>query len=75
MNGFGFKDSDLDICMTLDGKEKDDIDCISIIKELAKKLKQHQDCSNVVAITTAKVCVDANNIKLYNVLWEKNKIL
>lgn len=55
MNGFGFKDSDLDICMTLEGKYKEELDCINIINQLAKKLKQHRDCTNVVAITTAKV--------------------
>ncbi|XP_020897481.1 terminal uridylyltransferase 7 isoform X2 [Exaiptasia diaphana] len=81
MNGFGFKDSDLDICMTIEGKNKDDLDCISIIKDLAKKLKQHRDCSNVFAITTAKVPIvkfylrsvkKEADISLYNVLALEN---
>ncbi|KAK3755615.1 hypothetical protein QZH41_017609, partial [Actinostola sp. cb2023] len=81
INGFGFRDSDLDICMTIDGKNKEDVDSIHIIKDLAKKLKQHRDCTSVVAITTAKVPIvkfylrsvrREADISLYNVLALEN---
>ncbi|XP_010078505.1 PREDICTED: terminal uridylyltransferase 7, partial [Pterocles gutturalis] len=40
-NGFGFKQSDLDICMTMDGLETaEGLDCIKIIEDLAKVLKK-----------------------------------
>ena len=54
-NGFGFTGSDIDLCMTLDGKGKNDIDCIECITQLAKILRNNHECSNVVAITGAKV--------------------
>nr|XP_006135950.1 terminal uridylyltransferase 7 isoform X2 [Pelodiscus sinensis] len=55
-NGFGFKQSDLDICMTFDGLETaEGLDCIRIIEELAKVLKKHSGLRNVLPITTAKV--------------------
>ncbi|NWJ12268.1 TUT7 uridylyltransferase, partial [Crypturellus undulatus] len=55
-NGFGFKQSDLDICMTLDGLETaESLDCIRIIEDLAKILKKHSGLRNVLPITTAKV--------------------
>ena len=56
-NGLGFHTSDLDICMTVDGKNKEDLDCIEVIRTLTRKLKKHKDCSNVLAITTAKVLI------------------
>ncbi|XP_062455830.1 terminal uridylyltransferase 7 isoform X2 [Rhea pennata] len=55
-NGFGFKQSDLDICMTIDGLETaESLDCIRIIEDLAKVLKKHSGLRNVLPITTAKV--------------------
>ncbi|NWQ92590.1 TUT7 uridylyltransferase, partial [Burhinus bistriatus] len=55
-NGFGFKQSDLDICMTLDGLETaEGLDCIRIIEDLAKVLKKQSGLRNVLPITTAKV--------------------
>ncbi|NWU48746.1 TUT7 uridylyltransferase, partial [Dromas ardeola] len=55
-NGFGFKQSDLDICMTVDGLETDEgLDCIRIIEDLAKILKKQTGLRNVLPITTAKV--------------------
>ncbi|XP_074851247.1 terminal uridylyltransferase 7 isoform X2 [Carettochelys insculpta] len=55
-NGFGFKQSDLDICMTVDGLETaEGLDCIRIIEELARVLKKHSGLRNVLPITTAKV--------------------
>ncbi|NXY20868.1 TUT7 uridylyltransferase, partial [Atrichornis clamosus] len=55
-NGFGFIQSDLDICMTIDGLETSEgLDCIRIIEDLAKVLKKHSGLRNVLPITTAKV--------------------
>ncbi|NXT14861.1 TUT7 uridylyltransferase, partial [Prunella fulvescens] len=55
-NGFGFKQSDLDICMTIDGLETaEGLDCIRIIEDLAKVLKKQSGLRNVLPITTAKV--------------------
>ncbi|NXU51729.1 TUT7 uridylyltransferase, partial [Turnix velox] len=55
-NGFGFKQSDLDICMTVDGLETaEGLDCIKIIEDLAKVLKKQSGLRNVLPITTAKV--------------------
>ncbi|XP_062985468.1 terminal uridylyltransferase 7 [Elgaria multicarinata webbii] len=55
-NGFGFKQSDLDICMTIDGLETaEGLDCIRIIEELARVLKKHSGLRNILPITTAKV--------------------
>ncbi|XP_054842443.1 terminal uridylyltransferase 7 [Eublepharis macularius] len=55
-NGFGFKQSDLDICMTIDGLESaEGLDCIRIIEELARVLKKHSGLRNILPITTAKV--------------------
>ncbi|NXU81411.1 TUT7 uridylyltransferase, partial [Oreotrochilus melanogaster] len=55
-NGFGFKQSDLDICMTMDGLETaEGLDCIRIIEDLAKVLNKQSGLRNVLPITTAKV--------------------
>ncbi|PWA15881.1 hypothetical protein CCH79_00009039 [Gambusia affinis] len=62
-NGFGFRQSDLDICMVLEGKETmEDIDCINIIKGLARQLKKHPGLRNILPITTAKVPI----VKFYH---------
>ncbi|MED6254234.1 hypothetical protein ATANTOWER_020484 [Ataeniobius toweri] len=63
-NGFGFRQSDLDICMVLEGKETmDDFDCINIIKGLARQLKKHPGLKNILPITTAKVPI----VKFYHI--------
>ncbi|XP_069034384.1 terminal uridylyltransferase 7 [Embiotoca jacksoni] len=63
-NGFGFRQSDLDICMVLEGQETiDDIDCINIIESLARLLKKHSGLKNILPITTAKVPI----VKFYHV--------
>ncbi|XP_058492229.1 terminal uridylyltransferase 4 isoform X2 [Solea solea] len=63
-NGFGFRQSDLDICMVLEGQETmDDIDCITIIESLARLLKKHSGLKNILPITTAKVPI----VKFYHV--------
>ncbi|XP_033947738.1 terminal uridylyltransferase 7 isoform X2 [Pseudochaenichthys georgianus] len=63
-NGYGFRQSDLDICMVLEGQETmDDIDCISIIESLARMLRKHPGLKNILPITTAKVPI----VKFYHV--------
>ncbi|XP_061585537.1 terminal uridylyltransferase 7 isoform X2 [Cololabis saira] len=77
-NGFGFRQSDLDICMVLEGQETiDDAECINIIESLAKLLKKNSDLKNILPITTAKVPIVKffhirtgleGDISLYNTL-------
>ncbi|XP_066460192.1 terminal uridylyltransferase 7 [Eleutherodactylus coqui] len=63
-NGFGFKQSDLDICMTFEGLETaEELDSIRTIEELARHLRRHQGLRNILPITTAKVPI----VKFYHV--------
>ncbi|XP_037633222.1 terminal uridylyltransferase 7 isoform X2 [Sebastes umbrosus] len=63
-NGFGFRQSDLDICMVLEGQDTiDDVDCISIIESLARMLRKHPGLKNILPITTAKVPI----VKFYHI--------
>lgn len=55
-NGFGFKQSDLDVCMTINGHETaEGLDCVKTIEELARVLRKHSGLRNILPITTAKV--------------------
>ncbi|MGH0163446.1 UNVERIFIED_CONTAM: hypothetical protein FKN15_049047 [Acipenser sinensis] len=77
-NGFGFKQSDLDVCMTFEGKETaEGLDCVRIIENLAKVLRKHPGLRNILPITTAKVPIVKfvhmrtgleGDISLYNTL-------
>ncbi|XP_061883934.1 terminal uridylyltransferase 4 [Entelurus aequoreus] len=81
-NGFGFHDSDLDICMTLEGHETaEKLNCKEIIECLAKVLKKHPGLRNILPITTAKVPIVKfehkqsgleGDISLYNTLAQHN---
>ncbi|XP_042191906.1 terminal uridylyltransferase 4 [Callorhinchus milii] len=81
-NGFGFHDSDLDICMTLEGHETaEKLNCKEIIEGLAKVLKKHPGLRNILPITTAKVPIVKfehrhsgleGDISLYNTLAQHN---
>lgn len=63
-NGFGFKQSDLDICMTFDGLETaEELDSIRTIEEMGRHLRRHQGLRNILPITTAKVPI----VKFYHV--------
>ncbi|TKS78379.1 Terminal uridylyltransferase 4 [Collichthys lucidus] len=63
-NGFGFRQSDLDICMVLEGQDTiDDVDCITIIESLARLMKKHPGLKNILPITTAKVPI----VKFYHI--------
>ncbi|XP_037706859.1 terminal uridylyltransferase 7 isoform X2 [Choloepus didactylus] len=62
-NGFGFKQSDLDVCMTINGRETaEGLDCVKTIEELARFLKKHPGLRNILPITTAKVPI----VKFYH---------
>ncbi|XP_054547429.1 terminal uridylyltransferase 4 isoform X4 [Talpa occidentalis] len=81
-NGFGFRDSDLDICMTLEGHENaEKLNCKEIIENLARILKRHPGLRNILPITTAKVPIVKfehrrsgleGDISLYNTLAQHN---
>ncbi|KAK5869454.1 hypothetical protein PBY51_024169 [Eleginops maclovinus] len=81
-NGFGFRDSDLDICMTLEGHDTAEmLNCKEIIEGLAKVLKKHTGLRNILPITTAKVPIVKfehrqsgleGDISLYNTLAQHN---
>ncbi|XP_042637590.1 terminal uridylyltransferase 4 [Orycteropus afer afer] len=81
-NGFGFRDSDLDICMTLEGHENaEKLNSKEIIENLAKILKRHPGLRNILPITTAKVPIVKfehrrsgleGDISLYNTLAQHN---
>ncbi|XP_028939220.1 terminal uridylyltransferase 4 isoform X2 [Ornithorhynchus anatinus] len=81
-NGFGFRDSDLDICMTLEGHENaEKLNCKDIIESLAKILRKHPGLRNILPITTAKVPIVKfehrrsgleGDISLYNTLAQHN---
>uniref|UniRef100_A0A8C1XKX3 Terminal uridylyl transferase 4 n=1 Tax=Cyprinus carpio TaxID=7962 RepID=A0A8C1XKX3_CYPCA len=81
-NGFGFRDSDLDICMTLEGHDNaEKLNCKEIIEGLAKVLKKHTGLRNILPITTAKVPIVKfehrqsgleGDISLYNTLAQHN---
>lgn len=80
-NGFGFHKSDMDICMTLEGYVKEEVKCVKVIRRLAKHLRKHGDCGNVLAINTGKVPIVKfflhsrkleADISLYNTLALEN---
>ncbi|XP_068677425.1 terminal uridylyltransferase 4-like isoform X2 [Montipora foliosa] len=80
-NGFGFRNSDIDICMTLENHVREEVDAVDVITKLARLLKKHKDCASVLAITTAKVpivkfylrsCKREADISLYNTLALEN---
>ncbi|XP_028313521.1 terminal uridylyltransferase 7 isoform X2 [Gouania willdenowi] len=74
-NGFGFRQSDLDICMVLEGKET--VDDVDVIVRLERMLRKYSELKNITAITTAKVPIVKfchvhtgleGDISLYNTL-------
>ncbi|KAJ8392523.1 hypothetical protein AAFF_G00074010 [Aldrovandia affinis] len=81
-NGFGFRDSDLDICMTLEGHDTaEKLNCKEIMEGLTKVLKKHTGLRNILPITTAKVPIVKfehkqsgleGDISLYNTLAQHN---
>ncbi|KAL4236653.1 Terminal uridylyltransferase 4 [Mactra antiquata] len=81
MNGFGFHQSDLDICVTLIGRNPEDVNFVEHIEAICKKLKGHRGLYGVFPITTAKVPIVKfvhrqtqleGDISMYNVLALQN---
>ncbi|XP_037094913.1 terminal uridylyltransferase 7-like [Pollicipes pollicipes] len=84
-NGFGFRNSDLDICMTFeDCTDPQALDQAEIIKKLANALSRLRSLCNIIPITTAKVPIVKftdrrtrleGDISLYNTLAQHNTML
>ncbi|XP_043225053.1 terminal uridylyltransferase 4-like isoform X2 [Amphibalanus amphitrite] len=84
-NGFGFRNSDLDICLTFDDcSDPQSLDQPDIILKLAETLKRLRFIYNVIPISTAKVPIvkftDRRSrleadISLYNTLAQHNTLL
>uniref|UniRef100_A0A8C4WWK0 Terminal uridylyl transferase 4 n=1 Tax=Eptatretus burgeri TaxID=7764 RepID=A0A8C4WWK0_EPTBU len=80
-NGFGFRHSDLDICLTFEGYQSaEELNCKQLIEDLAHALRKHTGLKNILPITTAKVpivkfeymCGLEADISLYNTLAQHN---
>nr|CAB3267384.1 terminal uridylyltransferase 4 [Phallusia mammillata] len=84
-NGFGFKGSDLDICLTLDNNDNGEgLDFVSIIEDVARCLRRCGDLRGILPITTAKVPIVKfehrstgleGDISLYNLLAQRNTLM
>ncbi|PIK49155.1 putative terminal uridylyltransferase 4 isoform X4 [Apostichopus japonicus] len=82
VNGFGFQNSDLDICMTFkDNATGEGINVPEVIQTLAQILRKHHSLFSVIPITTAKVPIVKfvhrptqleGDISLYNTLAQHN---
>ncbi|GFR16160.1 terminal uridylyltransferase 7 [Trichonephila clavata] len=84
VNGFGFKNSDLDICMTFKAKDKTDIYAPAVLRRVLKQLRKNKSYKNVVPLYSAQVPIIkfhyiAKNwncdLSFYNVLAVHNSIL
>ncbi|XP_022106952.1 terminal uridylyltransferase 4-like isoform X2 [Acanthaster planci] len=81
-NGFGFWNSDMDICLKFrDSQNPEHIDIPTIIEDLAQKLKRHSSLQHIIPISTAKVPIvkffDQRlqldvDVSLYNCLAQAN---
>lgn len=81
-NGFGFKNSDLDVCITFQQDEyKDDADQNFLIQDLCSILRKSREFTEVHSIPSAKVpivkfrCIDTKlegDVSLYNTLALRN---
>lgn len=77
-NGFGFTNSDLDVCITFEAERlKEQLDQDFLIYDLVRILRQSREFQDVLAIATAKVpivkfrCIKTNlegDLSLYNTL-------
>lgn len=81
-NGFGLKDSDMDICLAFESsKDGKDLNHKRILVKLSNHLRRHWDFEGIVAITRARVPILKfvhtlsglqGDICLYNALAEHN---
>lgn len=80
-NGFGFTDSDLDICLTFVNKSGEALNQQSIIEHLTVELKKYKKIQDIIPIPTAKVPIikfsfkhtkREGDISVYNTLGQHN---
>jgi len=81
-NGFGFRGSDLDICLVFDNiEDSQSLDFLKIIEEISTVLKKNKELKQIIPITTAKVPIIKfehratqleGDISLYNILAQRN---
>ncbi|XP_059469571.1 terminal uridylyltransferase 4-like [Neocloeon triangulifer] len=81
-NGFGFRKSDLDICLTFSNNPTGEgINDVALFEELGNELKTYEHIQNLLTITTAKVPIIKFtyprirvecDISLYNTLAQRN---
>uniref|UniRef100_A0A0K2SYH5 C2H2-type domain-containing protein n=1 Tax=Lepeophtheirus salmonis TaxID=72036 RepID=A0A0K2SYH5_LEPSM len=85
-NGFGFKDSDLDLCLTFsDHETSENIDSKNVIEKVAKIIEKMNSICQIRAVTSAKVPIIKfvhqptsleGDISFYNCLaFENTKLL
>ncbi|XP_057368026.1 terminal uridylyltransferase 4-like [Daphnia carinata] len=84
-NGFGFADSDVDLCLTFESnKDGKGIDFVAVVKKLAKSLRRNRFFCDIVPISSAKVPIVKlrhrptgleSDISLYNQLGKRNSQL
>ncbi|KAK4026185.1 hypothetical protein OUZ56_015202 [Daphnia magna] len=84
-NGFGFADSDVDLCLTFESNEDGKgIDFVAVVKKLANSLRRNRFFCDIVPISSAKVPIVKlrhrptgleSDISLYNQLGRRNSQL
>lgn len=84
-NGFGFADSDLDLCLTFEGNpDGKGLDFAAIVKKLARILRKNRFFCDIMPISSAKVPIVKlrhrptgleSDISLYNQLGRRNSQL
>ncbi|KFM71378.1 Terminal uridylyltransferase 4, partial [Stegodyphus mimosarum] len=84
VNGFGFKKSDLDICLTFEGCKKEDINIQRTMRVLKRHLRRNKDFENVLILSRAQIPIIKFNytpgkficdISFYNILAVHNSTL
>ncbi|XP_067133897.1 terminal uridylyltransferase 4-like [Centruroides vittatus] len=80
-NGFGFIDSDLDICLTFENNSGEALNQQHIIENLTAELKKYKKIQDILPIPTAKVPIikfsfkhtnKEGDISVYNTLGQHN---
>ncbi|XP_023215892.1 terminal uridylyltransferase 4-like [Centruroides sculpturatus] len=80
-NGFGFIDSDLDICLTFENNSGEALNQQHIIESLTAELKKYKKIQDILPIPTAKVPIikfsfkhtnKEGDISVYNTLGQHN---
>ncbi|KAF8796956.1 Terminal uridylyltransferase 4 like protein [Argiope bruennichi] len=66
VNGFAFKRSDLDICMTFEGRDKKENSAASVLKKLVYHLRRRDDLKNVFGLYKAQIPIIKFNVTHQN---------